>query len=282
MSINQKIMTLLARTPVHVGADNSVGAIDSPVMRERHTRIPIIPGSSIKGVISDLWNDQLEGKDRPKNTDLRTLFGSNSDSEASAGQLMFGEAKVLAFPVRSAKGSFAWVTCPLALQRFERDAGVELDIPEVFENEKCYGSEDVLLGNGKIILEEYCFESENLCEDIADKLSGLSNEKIWNTVKSRLVIVSDEMFSYFVEQACQVVTRTRIDDEKGVVDNGALFNHEQVPSETMFYAVIGALDKTGHPAGDAFSKLAGKVDKQILQFGGNETIGLGFCSVQIH
>ncbi|MGL4853808.1 MAG: RAMP superfamily CRISPR-associated protein, partial [Lentisphaeria bacterium] len=51
-------MYLFAKSPVHVGAGNSVGVVDSPIMRERHTKTPIIPGSSLKGVISDLWNDE--------------------------------------------------------------------------------------------------------------------------------------------------------------------------------------------------------------------------------
>jgi CRISPR-associated protein Cmr4 len=33
------------------------------------------------------------------------------------------EAKILAFPVRSLAGCFAWLTCPLCLNRFNRDTG---------------------------------------------------------------------------------------------------------------------------------------------------------------
>ena len=58
--MKQKLMTIFSRTPVSVGAGSSVGAIDLPVMRERHTRIPIIPGSSVKGVLRDLWNDDKD------------------------------------------------------------------------------------------------------------------------------------------------------------------------------------------------------------------------------
>ena len=46
-----KILYLFTRTPLHVGAGASVGAIDQPIQRERHTGFPIIPGSSIKGVL---------------------------------------------------------------------------------------------------------------------------------------------------------------------------------------------------------------------------------------
>ena len=47
---------LFTRTPLHVGAGQSVGYADLPIQREPHTRIPIVPGSSFKGVLADLWN----------------------------------------------------------------------------------------------------------------------------------------------------------------------------------------------------------------------------------
>ena len=50
---NKRILYVFTRTPLHVGAGASVGAIDQPVQRERHTGFPIIPGSSIKGVLRD-------------------------------------------------------------------------------------------------------------------------------------------------------------------------------------------------------------------------------------
>ena len=54
--MTSKILTLFTRTPLHVGAGASVGAIDQPIIRERHTGFPIIPGSSLKGVLADLWH----------------------------------------------------------------------------------------------------------------------------------------------------------------------------------------------------------------------------------
>jgi len=109
-----RILYLFTRTPLHVGAGASVGAIDQPVQRERHTGFPIIPGSSIKGVLADcgdyLARDE-NGKiiiDESRKTSKRTdkgahLFGlgaSNVDGDnGQAGAISFGEAQILAFPV---------------------------------------------------------------------------------------------------------------------------------------------------------------------------------------
>ena len=42
---------LYAVSPVHVGAGSSVGVIDNPIQRERHTGHPSFAGSGIKGAL---------------------------------------------------------------------------------------------------------------------------------------------------------------------------------------------------------------------------------------
>ncbi len=69
-----RLLNILTRTPLHVGAGSSVGAIDMPVQRERHTQIPIIPGSSLKGVLRNLWYGESEQEE---------LFGRDTNNGAS-------------------------------------------------------------------------------------------------------------------------------------------------------------------------------------------------------
>lgn len=279
--MKKMIMTLFARTPVHVGAGNSVGAVDSPIQRERHTRIPIIPGSSLKGVLADLWNGELvDGKSRGNGSEVRALFGSDDPKNAEAGALLVGEARVLAFPVRSAKGSFAWVTCPLVLQRYARDTGTTLpcELSTLGEND-CLAGRSVLLEKS-VVLEEYRFESKNDSSAISGWLKDLVSDPVWKEMPERLVVLNNEMFSYFCEQACEVVSHVRIDDVKGTAAKGALFNQEQVPSETLFYSVCFIDEKR---CSDAKEKVAGKLSDagNILQIGGDASTGLGFCSVEV-
>lgn len=290
-----RIMTLFTRTPLHVGAGNSVGAVDSPVMRERHTGFPIIPGSSIKGVLADLWSADMEkiqrsSKDtlvRKDKSDAAWLFGQEeyktegNKIAAGAGALLIGEARPLAFPMRSAKGGFAWITCPLALSRYVRDTGKIINIPMITSEDDCFASEQVT-AQGKVILEEYCLTVKGL-QGIGAQLADLSTDDVWKQVNSRLVIVSDEMFSYFARNACEVVTRIKVDDETGTVASGALFNQENVPSETLFYTVLHAKGSSDRSAAAALDALKAKLDTNhnMFQIGGDETIGLGFCSINI-
>jgi CRISPR-associated protein Cmr4 len=260
------MLHLFARTPVHVGAGSSVGAIDMPIQRERHTQIPIIPGSSLKGVLRDLWKqgdaEQIE------------LFGPESDAkEHVAGNLLVGEARVVCFPVRSAAGSFAWITSPLALARYARDAGAKApDLPAV-DDESCLASENVLVG-GSAVLEEYAFKLKGPPTSAVALLGGaLPGDALWATLADRLVVVSDGIFSHFCAAACEVQQRVCLNENK-TVEN--LFNQENVPSETLFYAVMGER-KPG-----ALDRLHAKLkEAAVLQVGGDETIGLGVCTVRM-
>ena len=279
--MNTKILTIFTRTPLHVGCGSSVGAVDQPVTRERHTGYPTIPGSSIKGVLADLWNEN-----EIRNEDGVRIFGKTDTEDAGAGHVAFGEAKLLAFPVRSAKGCFAFITCPLALKRFKRDSAQAFDIPAP-GNDKLLianAAKDVLTLEGKTaILEEYPFEVEFLNNpDLFKALQPLCDDDIWSNLSSRLAIVSDGYFKYFAENTCEIAQHNRIDDRTGVVDDKALFNQENVPSETLFYSVFHSISRSDLSGFDPFPLLEEKLrgESNLLQIGADITTGLGWCSVK--
>ena len=62
--MKKQIMSIFTRTPMHVGAGSSVGIVDLPIIRERHTDYPVIPGSSLKGVLADLWQEERDKNDK--------------------------------------------------------------------------------------------------------------------------------------------------------------------------------------------------------------------------
>ena len=271
--MNTKLLTIFTRTPLHIGCGSSVGAVDQPVVRERHTRFPVIPGSSIKGVLADLWLDWTDPKNPVRNGDGIELLGAET-GDAKAGSLLIGEGKLLAFPVRSAKKCFAWITCPLALARFARDANRKIDIPSVDEGQA--RAPEALKIRGSVVFEEYPLEApETVPPTVIDGLKDLVDGDLWKELKDRLAVVSDELFQYFAENACEIANHNRIDDVTGVVAGGALFSQENVPSETLFYSVLN----TKKPADlvQLETKLAG--ENNLLQIGADMTTGLGWCSV---
>lgn len=307
MKQNQ-ILYLFTRTPLHVGAGSSVGAIDLPIQRERHTGLPIIPASALKGSFSDAWNERTPVADASKESGgerIRRsstgawLFGSESDSNASAGSVLFTEARLLAFPIRSAKGSFAWITSPYILSRAARDGVIDTALAQVgselADDEALFqkgGSLDV--GDGQVVLEEYCFEHKaelpaSEKEGLGDALKELFDDPLWQAIAGRLVVLSNGMMTYFAKNGCEVAQHVRIRDETGTADGGALFNQENVPSDTLLYSTLCFLEgrgenHRGRTPQDAIDEFAGKLKSanQVFQFGGNASTGLGFCTVKLN
>ena len=271
-----KLMSIFTRTPLHVGCGASVGAVDAPITRERHTRFPVIPGSSIKGVLADLWLDE----NFQRNDDGKVYFGEdNNDAKAKAGKLAFGEAKLLAFPVRSAKGCFAFITSPLCLERFKRDSGLNLLVPELGQGQKCLAGSDVVFAEqNAVILEEYRFNNcGEFPSDWAEKLTTLADDAVLNGGKNRFVLINDEDMKFFAENACQISQHVSINSQTGTAENGKLFNQEEVPSETLFYASITELDKNVD-----YTNFINKFkETSLVQFGGKGTTGIGYCSVKL-
>jgi len=313
-NMKQKLLYIFTRTPLHVGAGASVGAIDQPVQRERHTGFPIIPASSLKGSFVDLWEANLTQGDKQflrvttkKNEKDQEgvdevlaaawLFGSNNDKVAFTGALQFGEARLLAFPIRSAKGSFAWITSPLLLHRatqhgvFPADSFKDLKEPA---DEKAIfdaRNESKIRLGGRVVLEEYTFEASDWAglDTLASQLAGLlAHDAVWREVSSRLVILSDGMMSYFAQNACEVVQHVRISDETGTADGVGLFNQENVPAETLFYSLIQATDShlkagdySAKTAADALAAFEATVKETALfQLGGDASTGLGYCTLK--
>ena len=275
-----KIMSIFTRTPLHVGCGSSVGAVDQPVGRERHTGYPIIPGSTIKGVLADLWTVKNENGDYVREKELGVkLFGNDpvdKDAKAKAGSLLIGEGKLLAFPVRSAKGCWAWLTSPLVLNRFARDYNVSLGrIPDPGDEEAVAPAR--LTVESRVVFEEYPLKAvDSNLDTIVEQLKMLQSDAVWgDNLAEHLTVVSNDVFAYFAKNACEIANHNRIDDKTGVVADGALFSQENVPSETMFYSVLNSqeaedLDKLEQKLGD---------EKNLLQIGADMTTGLGWCSV---
>ena len=259
-----------------VGCGSSVGAVDQPVTRERHTGYPVIPGSTIKGVLADLWTVKSEkGEYVREKEGIRLLGNDPADKKtaAQAGTLLIGEGKLLAFPVRSAKGCWAWLTCPLIIDRFVRDTGAQIG---KLEDGKIYADEKLQI-DGKVVFEEYPLTvATGAHADVIEAFKTVSIDPVWtDNLAGHLAIISNDLFAYFAKNACEIANHNRINDETGVVEDGALFSQENVPSETMFYGIFSSRDA------EDFDKLGTKLEAEggMLQIGADATTGLGWCSV---
>ncbi len=291
---DQAILFIHALTGLHSGGGTPSGVIDLPIRRERHTNWPTIPGSSLKGVFRSAFN-RVTGAAPDASSDVLALFGpaTNTD-EDHAGALTLSDARILAFPVRSLLGVFAWVTCPAVLERLSRDLGIiqgesfpEFPRPDR-DNAYAYCMPDSpLISGDKMILEEFEFSvrksDSGLFKWIASRAS--SDESTQERLTSHLAILHDDDFIHFVSNATEIVARIGLDYELKTARKSALFYEEYLPPETLLYSLVICHDsfRPGDKATgrELREKLESVLDPYI-QIGGGETVGKGICAISFH
>jgi len=302
------ILSLHAITSVHWGAGASLGTVDLPIQRERHTQWPNGAGSALKGVLRDACREAiLVDNDRKKadNDDrIRRLFGAAKGAnreEESAGSLSVTDVRLLAFPVRSLVGVFAWITCPAILDRFRRDlklAGVT-DLPG--EDIEPLGQNVIVPKNCPLIVADKFvqLDDETLTVASGDATSlatslatiCLPSSDDYQAARSRfckqLVVVSDDVFQHFTKYATEIVARIGLNYDTKTVRTGALFYQELLPAESLMYSVAlmnssrnGDTSRSGPELLNQLHELLQAT--RMLQVGGDETTGKGYCSIHFH
>jgi len=277
-----RLLVIEALSPLHAGTGQAVDVIDLPVAREKTTGWPVIPGSSLKGILRDALDDNTGA--------ALSVFGPRNPGSAgdSAGLVSFGDARILSLPVRSYFGTFAWTTCPSVLLRFNRDlkAAGQNDLrgfPTSMAMAAGHAaSGSALLRNGKAYLEDLDVGvEESIDATMLERLgSMLFTDPEWqNSFRERFLLISDDLFTGFTETATEVCARIRLQEDSKTVQSGGLWYEEAVPSGTLFWSILVALpaDKTR-----CSSLLAHIKPENIrtLQIGGNASVGRGLA--QLH
>jgi CRISPR-associated protein Cmr4 len=310
-----KLFFIIAETPLHPGSGGEItGFVDLPIQRERHTNFPKIEASGLKGCIREAFensNKQISLNSQQININdkkiISLVFGPEDTEEAHAGALAFTDARILLFPVKSLKGVFAWITCPMVLERFKEDLGLAkiIDHPLNIDFSTLINTlpeQTNISIESKVVLEEFTFElkknkeTSKIAKYLADKIFLNDTYKFWREkLEKDLVILSDEDFEQFVTSSTEVITRTRIDDVTGTVKSGALWTEEYLPQDTILYSIVMASpvrvekdEAKGIFKADNPDKEAEKVLQffelgipGVIQIGGNQTIGKGFVRIQI-
>lgn len=298
------VMFVSAISPVHVGAGEGLGIIDRPVMRERTTNYPIVPGSTLKGVLRDEYKPEVANK----------LFGQMDDGSKHAGCVSFSDASIFAFPIRSLKGSFVWATSPLVLYRLQRiieladltssfpkltglvkKRELHSDTKSVFINPK---AKDTLLiaapsasVGDRIILEEFTLtvnmqltELEEFASEVGTFIFA-SEETFRAEFIKKLVIIPEDRFNYFVTYATEVTPNIRINDATGTSTEGLRYS-EYLPAETILYSLASFDKSLAEGNSEEFNDekkvrhyIVTNRPKNAIQIGADGTKGKGFVKV---
>ena len=305
----QAAVFLYTVSPVHLGAGTATGLIDNPIQRERHTGHPSFAGSGIKGAVRHAWKQLVDAspldekeQSRAKGM-LNDIFGPESGSnDLHAGAVSFGDAQLVAMPVRSLKNGYVYATCPQALARAQRLlqlTGTEADwnIPQVEEG-YCLLANDNLCsereGKKRLHLEafEYDATSDEALKAVGESLAAMAipNEQQYgffrDKLKQDLVVLNDTDFSWFSENATLVEPHVRIDPDTGVAAKGGLFYTENLPPESVLIApLMASQTRSGKEekmqAEEVMAKMHNVLNDRLLQIGGDATTGRGMVIASV-
>jgi CRISPR-associated protein Cmr4 len=269
-----KLYFIHATSPLHAGVGIGLDAINLPTVRERWTGYPFLPGSSVKGVLREVA-ERLEASKELTQQQVFGAFGPPTEHAGDArGGLVFSDASLLALPVRSLFGTFAWVTCPYVLGRLLRDALEAGGLPSSVKA----ALETLIQGNGaspkvamtavldpasegKLYLEELLIpglEKSTEVEQFANWIAGTiwskeqpgdksaaaattaaaKSEAAREFFAGRLVVVRDDYFGFFSRTATEIRHRVKIDSDTGTAASSGPWTEEHIPAETLLHGLV--------------------------------------------
>lgn len=278
-----RLFHLHTLSALHCGTGQSAGVVDLPIARARATNLPLVPGSSVRGVC----REEVTRTDPKAAT---TLFGPErieSDAQSFAGALAIGDAHLLALPVRALAGIVCFVTSPFILKRYARDrnsAGLVnpplLPVPPA--DTAFVPARSVNRSGHILVLEDLdlAVKEDNSAESWAKEIAAAVHPNDDGTpadLVARFAILPDDILHFLSETATEVRARIAIDPKTGTVKRGALWYEENLPAETLLWGIYALSNSMNKDDQRAAKDLASCLPKSgtLLQLGGKAGIGRG-------
>lgn len=278
-----RLFHLHALSALHCGTGQSVGVVDLPIARARATTLPIVPGSSLRGVLR-----QHVSISNPN--DERTLFGpefGSGDANSFAGSLAIGDAHLLVLPVRCLAGIVSYVTAPFILHRYARDvqrsgASAPKVPSDLNQHEALVPAESVNRIKGKLVLEDLDLTTREdgsltkWAKCIAQAAHPGDSDAQSEFVK-RFALLPDGIMDFLSETATEIRARTAIDPKTGTVRDGALWYEENLPAEAVLWGLfaLSPSNRKDDPRSEAELAKAMAGYGTLLQLGGQAGVGRG-------
>ena len=277
------LLYLYAESPVHTGAADSIDVLDLPVQREAATGYPVIWGQSLKGALRQAATDA--GWDAA----LAEVFGSaierpDEEGGTTPGTLAVGDAQLVAMPVPTLRHTFGWLTSAIALARLARKYKIlglpTPGLPDVRSGDGAAASAD-WVGAEREVLGPYLVPLGSAPDQdlgawagrIAEDALGPDEEfrPFADKLRVDLLLVGADIVPDLLDECTEQAVRVQLGPSK-TVQNGPFYS-EYLPAETIMAASLtlrGAGD-----TGDNREALRRLLHGQLLQVGGDETLGKG-------
>jgi len=288
--MNTRLLLIHALSPIHCGTGQAIGGIDLPILREKPTCIPLIPGSTIKGVLRSMnGTDPLH----------LAVFGPDTENASeNAGSVQFSDANLVFLPVRSVRGTFAWVTSPYILRRLARDAGEAnircLALLAQPEETIALVTGSALQADNKVVFEDLDFTARvdpalgELAEQLAVWLFGAADDAKADRdhFKARVCVIHDDVMTLLLQTSTEITARIRLKNDTKTVEGGALWFEEALPVESVLVGLMVATpikQKSGKipDAAGLLDYVRGLVVRGAVQLGGKASVGRGLCRMRM-
>lgn len=245
---------------MHVGSsETNYNVIDNEVEKDVIFDIPTINASGVKGALRYF----IESEKKLSPEEIKDIFGGK-ENDISKGNYKFLSANLMARPLRVSKGTKAYINT------------TSIDIVE--NQLQLFGKLDIVIGK--------------------DFNEDLNNEELPNNFDGKSFAVAWDLSQVEEIEGKEVVTKKSKVLEKLIGDNWALTTHDEfkyyslpvlarnvlkegesknlwyeevVPHQSIFYFIIITPDKE--------NKLDYILENNVIQFGGNASIGQGYTSI---
>lgn len=264
------------KSNLHVGlGDSNYGVIDKLVQKDVTDELPCIYSSSLKGGFREFFEEVIEKEDTTKKGLADKVFGEGENKKSKGmdkGAYIFQQANLLSIPLRSNQKPYYNAISPFIIKqllkmaelmkyKFSDELNKELeDIKKIgFTNKKPI----VLQESQGLVIEDF--------EDF-DVKSELKLTEFKKIVGEDIVLLSTEDMKRMTDDYhLPVIARNKLDN--GQSKN--LWYEQIVPREAKFTTFV-----TFNPGTKLNSdEFKTNVDKKVVQFGGDSSIGYGYCKV---
>jgi len=249
-------------SPLHTGGTTQEGNLLG-IARESHTNLPYIPSSTIRGKLRSSIKDE---------TEKFKLFGTelgNASTTLEQGDIWIGDGSILWFPIPSLSHGVVWISSPLLLRRWTKLNNPQMTIPSEYSCNFKKDSTNIYLKDAQIK---------------ADQMQDFSNFKDFgikdapNSGIERVLVLPDKHCATVIQMGLWRQVKIKLNQHK-TVDGGFRYE-EAIPPDTLMYFPWGTTSQANGSAKQSALDLQSLLtNNSILQIGGQESLGRGFCEV---
>lgn len=300
-------------TPLHTGGSTNEGNLMG-IAREVHTEFPYMPASSVRGRIRAEIAKAFSSEDISQDLRIEAelVFGRKivGGLQPTEGEVWFGDATLLFFPIASLSHHLMWISCPLWLERWSRwlpDAKVADAVKELTQQCRTHLEnteqpkvavssfaptqvylQTALLGTKDIVMLDFA--------PVKAQLNALTQQSaIISQLLNKLLVLTDEDCIALVETGLQREVRVMLEEDSKTVKGGSFRSEEAIPPEAVMFlpwgskpfnptVTVGSDAENGQilRSAERNQQIQDKLHSSLqgrLQFGGLESLGRGWVQL---